>query len=142
MKINKFITAGIAAGVGLLPAISNAMTAAHVATIGHVYNSSPGVSQAVATVVNPENMNAVQKLFYNHPALGLAALGVMMTTPLIAVAVYALSDSNSNEKDNYRNTVSESNSENKNESLMDKIKNIRNKVFSNENDSTIKLSNK
>lgn len=138
MKINKFITVGVAAGFGLFPAISNAMTAAHVATIGHVYHASPGVSQAVATVVNPENMNAVQKLFYNHPALGLAALGVMMATPLMAVAVYALSDSNSNEKDNYKNTVSE----NKNESLMDKIKNIRNKVFSNENDSTIKLSNK
>lgn len=61
MKINKFITAGVGAGVSLFPSISNAITAAHIAVLSQSYKAPASETvQAVQNAVNPENMNALQ----------------------------------------------------------------------------------
>ena len=91
MKINKFIKAGVAACVGLIPTISSAIY------VGRVQHSSTEVNKTVTTVVNPESMNIIENFYYNHPILGLAALGLIIGYPLMRFLSSSLSDSNEKE---------------------------------------------
>lgn len=91
MNINKFIIMGVTAVASLTPLFSNAMaiSAAHVATIGHTIQASP-VAQVAEKVINPENMNAVQLYFNNNPGMAFAAFGTLVGTALTAVTMIAL----------------------------------------------------
>ena len=125
MKISKFITAGVAAGVSLFPSISNAITAAHITVLSQSYKAPAGETvQAVQNVVNPENMSALQSFLHSHPGVGIAALGAIVALPLVGAMVYAVSLYPSNEYENKK--------EDSSNPIIDKIKSMRDKVFSND----------
>lgn len=131
MKIDKFIKSGVMGGMGLVMASKNAMaiTAAHVATLGtHHLHQAEKVSE-VAKVVNVENLSAFGQFIHNNPGLTLAGFGAMVGITmggLLYATLKGLEDDKP-QVNQIRNDVNE----NKEVTISDRIKGIRDKFFNN-----------
>lgn len=121
MKINKFITAGVAAGISMIPSISQAITVAHISTIATKAPIHSGTSNVVKSVATPENMNAIQTMMYNNPTLTLLAFGSIAACAIIGVTAWAVHGV-SKPYQPYKIKKPET-------SMLEKIKNIREKAF-------------
>ena len=88
MKINNFINVGIAAVASILPSVSNAMTAVHMATVT-LASKSPVAAQVVEAV-RPENMGAISSFIYDNPAITIGGFGALAIAGTLGPLVWAL----------------------------------------------------
>lgn len=90
MKINNFINVGIATVASILPSVSNAMTALHMATLT-LASKSPASTQVVESF-RPENMGAIHSFIYDHPGITIGGLGALAIIGTLGPLILALQD--------------------------------------------------